>query len=446
DLMEGIAGLEMLEMLDLSENINLSAGGIEELVMLLDPTERDRLRAKGLKVPALLRPKPVFANSAKDADTEAQAAPASKGSPSNRSMASSFKTRVDGHLRGHVFGTVLKELHLEAVPLRDKGAITLCKLLLHNKVLQVLNVQKCAIQAKGAIAIAGFIENNGSLTKLLFGWNRILLGGTEGAMRIAFALRGHPGILHVDMSWNGMGDEVSASFGQMIMTNTTIKVMNLSGNGLGGGTCLVLAEALRQNDVLEELHLNDNPIGEIGSSEVLLALTQNDTLQRLSLQRCSFLGYVGNKQSKQYGKSRKNRAAFNRMKPSKTYRLDLSNSIDYQVASELVKLWHEYGAECWRHSALNGEEFVFTAEMNWPTRMPEQGDLVVTIFIQEVNRNTATLDKQDFGNILQELSVPTCTDDWRIAFLQACCQSFFFTAEQAVKVIGAALLHGKERS
>ena len=87
----------------------------------------------------------------------------------------------------------------------------------------------------------------------------------------------------LDLHSRGIDGSKAKSLATALMTNSTLKTLNLNYNNYGPEGALELTAALRKNTTLTRLYLARNGLDEVGSIEVAKALEQNTTLTELDL-------------------------------------------------------------------------------------------------------------------------------------------------------------------
>lgn len=167
--------------------------------------------------------------------------------------ADSTKGSIAGQmLREGLAGNVaLEDLDVQQVHFGVAGGLQFGQLLQKNQVLSTLKLASCNLGADGGRAIAEALERNHSLTQL-------------------------------DVSNNGIG-AAGGAFGQALLKNTTLTLLNLELNGIRDPEARTLAFGLRTNSTLRQLGFSQNFITGDGAQAIGEALILNTTLTSLTL-------------------------------------------------------------------------------------------------------------------------------------------------------------------
>lgn len=201
-------------------------------------------------------------------------------------------------------GAGLKRLRLESNGVGDEGCRSLSDALRRNWSLLFLNLTDADVGPDGAAALADGLRHNRGLESLNL--SRNVRMGSEGAEILAAAyLKGrqgwcanyhgdrYPGLVHLDLSDTGVGDDGAAAIADAMKTNGALSDLDLSRNGLTSAGASSIANALEINCTLRCVRLGGNSaIRDDGASNVAFALFRNEVLERLDCDGCG-IGSVG---------------------------------------------------------------------------------------------------------------------------------------------------------
>jgi NLR family CARD domain-containing protein 3 len=170
-----------------------------------------------------------------------------------------------------------------------------------NPHLQCLYLSGNNIQEKGAMSIAGGILHGSSIKKLSMAGNRLrpnsiktlVAAISQNDARIQ-TLRAHSDNPNdekfkvfetIDFSYTAMMSEGFPSLPGMILSNSSLKSLNVSGNYLNDNDLLLLSQALTQNKCvpLETIDFSFNHITCVGVEGLMNAVWGSETLRHLNL-------------------------------------------------------------------------------------------------------------------------------------------------------------------
>ena len=162
--------------------------------------------------------------------------------------------------------------------------IYLAKELEKNTKLVELGLRYNKIGDQGAQAIANALKKNTSLKRLdLYNINI----GVKGAKAIAEALEENKVLEELDLRFNNIGNKGAVAIGNALLKNKSLKTLKLSVNNFTDESFIVFLKALQINTSLQELDLSSNaPKNNENNnvnSELKKALITNKTLKRLNL-------------------------------------------------------------------------------------------------------------------------------------------------------------------
>jgi Ran GTPase-activating protein (RanGAP) involved in mRNA processing and transport len=224
---------------------------------------------------------------------------------------------------------MLVELALSGNLIGDNGATSVAKLLLRNGTLTKLELARNSIGDKGAAAIGEAIKQRNQEIHVRF---RLVYSirlpflliprNTQQALRIGMKYLGQPDpieetsgrdgrrrlssslplsalqiyakekhdyrsgclpLLHLDLSYNQLGQAGGEAMALALKHNPKMKVMDLTGNRVQNTGLAAIAAALPTNRKLRQLSLSSNNITSKGTGALGSALQRNFSLKRLTL-------------------------------------------------------------------------------------------------------------------------------------------------------------------
>jgi Ran GTPase-activating protein (RanGAP) involved in mRNA processing and transport len=149
----------------------------------------------------------------------------------------------------------LKKICLENNLIKDKGAVSLSKVLEENDTLLSLYLENNLITEIGAKAIAKMLRNKVKLSKL-------------------------------NLNNNPIRDEGAQSIAEGIMYNETLRVITLADIGLTKISIPHIAKSLKNKRFLTKILLDSNKIGIEGAQLLAEGIKDNETLTNLHLSHC----------------------------------------------------------------------------------------------------------------------------------------------------------------
>lgn len=154
----------------------------------------------------------------------------------------------------------LKVFRLHRSKVDDEKVRVLISYLLDHPGLVHLDLSHNIIGDRGARAIGKFINNRSHLTKLNICDNAIR---AVGAQAIAHALIKNTTLTDLDLRLNRLGDDGGQAICSALLKNTTLISINLGSNDLREPTAAILSQAVVQNSTLRRLDLSCNPLGSV---------------------------------------------------------------------------------------------------------------------------------------------------------------------------------------
>ena len=200
--------------------------------------------------------------------------------------------------------TTLERLELSGNAVDAAGAAALAEALASSTSLKALNLSDNYVGAAGALSLASALRQNQSLVELRARANEL---GDEGVGAICEALAargdsmptaqreregggasssggggGGGGIRVVDFGNNSLTSEGAGPLAKLL-SNRTLRELNLYMNELGDAGAGLLSKALKGDRTLRSLDLGGNGVGPDGARALADALAGNRTLSSLEL-------------------------------------------------------------------------------------------------------------------------------------------------------------------
>ena len=174
----------------------------------------------------------------------------------------------------------LKELYIPECNIQSNDSVHLAEALNNPTTqLQMLELFGNPIGSEGAVAFAGMLATNQSLTKLNISGCSIQ---GEGAIHLAKAMEGNCTLREFNISDNPIGSEGAIAFADMLSTNKTLAKLDMSGCSIQGGA-VCLAKAMEKNSTVSDLVMNYNPLGSEDAAAFASMLKRNQCLKILKL-------------------------------------------------------------------------------------------------------------------------------------------------------------------
>ena len=184
--------------------------------------------------------------------------------------------------------TELRRLFVNNAALSDEAVASISDMLKCIHVEQ-LHLRHNSVGSDGAALLSEALNDDGSLTHLLLGWNDIGVSGIEficdsilrqnqdqalrlldvdgndlgsdGAAAVSLLLRDNSSLSSIWLASNNIGDLGIDSLSDSLCHSSTLLTLDLENNGITAEGGALLAVALRHNSTLEKLWLGHNPIG-----------------------------------------------------------------------------------------------------------------------------------------------------------------------------------------
>ncbi|XP_040205256.1 leucine-rich repeat-containing protein 34 [Rana temporaria] len=189
-------------------------------------------------------------------------------------LASSYVLRQNSFIAG---------LDLRFNNLTDKGAVHIANFLQEGGSLFYLNLMGNDIETDGAEHIAKALHRNDTLKSLRMTGNKI---GNKGAMFFAAMLQINSTLEELDLGDCDLGIQSLIALATVLLRNNSIKSMNLNRPlfyVLQEDTTIHISLMLKTNNTLQELHLSKHEMTDFGLERLCEALHENTALKYLDL-------------------------------------------------------------------------------------------------------------------------------------------------------------------
>lgn len=153
--------------------------------------------------------------------------------------------------------TTVDQLKLDLNEITHKGVKHLAHALMINKTLAALHLRCCAIDSRGVIYLAKMLEVNSTLYTL-----------------------------HI--SNNSIGDDGLSVLCAGIAKNHTLQELSIAGNNITCIGAITIAGILKNNPCIEKLNLQFNSIGDLGIQTLCTSLKKNSVLLILDVRKNNF--------------------------------------------------------------------------------------------------------------------------------------------------------------
>ena len=156
-----------------------------------------------------------------------------------------------------------------------------CRRLRNNDcTLLHLDLSYNKIGDEGATALAKALEGNTTLKKLILFSIQI---SDEGATALAEAMKGNTTMQTLYLSFNQISDKGATALAKAMKGNTTLQKLDLGSNQISDEGATALGQALMGNTTLQRLYLYKNKISDEGATALVQAMKGNTTLRHLHL-------------------------------------------------------------------------------------------------------------------------------------------------------------------
>ncbi|PIO31534.1 hypothetical protein AB205_0008780 [Aquarana catesbeiana] len=167
--------------------------------------------------------------------------------------------------------------------LTDKGAVHIANFLQEGGSLFHLNLMGNDIETDGAELIAKALHRNDTLRSLRMTGNKI---GNKGAMFFAAMLQINSTLEELDLGDCDLGIQSLIALATVLLRNKSIKSINLNRPlfyVLQEDTIIHISLMLKMNNTLQELHLSKHEMTDFGLERLCEALHENTALKYLDL-------------------------------------------------------------------------------------------------------------------------------------------------------------------
>ena len=145
--------------------------------------------------------------------------------------------------------------------------------------LTEVDLSSADVMNAGAVVISVVLEKNSSLTHLDLSFNGI-------DEDVASSLSWYSSLTFFNLEGNCIGDSGASSLSKALKAKSSLTDLNLSDNRIGDAGASFLSQALKANSSLTNLNLSINSIGDTGASSLSKALKANSSLTNLNLSFC----------------------------------------------------------------------------------------------------------------------------------------------------------------
>lgn len=176
----------------------------------------------------------------------------------------------------------------------------------------------------GGEALGRMLLSNCTLKSLDVSWNAIRLSSAES---LANSLSSNKTLTKLNLAYNTFGDMGTQVLGKALKKNVTLRYLDVSYNNIVPRSAMVLANALCHNDFLTFLNIDGNVLGSIGTATLVAAMQRSKVDNRVL--RISF----NNCDCKKIEKDE-----FNPANPNSTWTVDLAEPYGHMLAEESIFL------------------------------------------------------------------------------------------------------------
>ncbi len=161
------------------------------------------------------------------------------------------------------------------------GFCHLLRTLRNNNFLTELRLVACKVRidAENGPVLVEMLKGNHSLKVLDLNGNKQI--GDVGVGYIARGMIENRGILNLELSWCGIGEQGGKLLGAMLLKNTSLSCLNLIGNIELGDHIMELSEGLKRNSSLKVLCIRACEYKLDCLKRFVLCLKENSSLQTL---------------------------------------------------------------------------------------------------------------------------------------------------------------------
>ncbi|EFA75249.1 hypothetical protein PPL_11324 [Heterostelium album PN500] len=174
----------------------------------------------------------------------------------------------------------LEILSINDCDLQDKGAIHIGESLLSNVTLTQLYMNSNSIEKEGAKAIAKSLKRNTTLKTLHLGNNQI---GVKGIKSLGSALKSNRTLLDLSVKSNSIQEKGGVNLAEYLKSNNSLEYLNLRGNYLGNKAGNALIKLLGQNQFLINIDVSHNPMDKDLTQRIASAQKKNQYITSMNI-------------------------------------------------------------------------------------------------------------------------------------------------------------------
>lgn len=156
----------------------------------------------------------------------------------------------------------------------------------HRKGL-CLTFNNIAMSDNDLEVVCDIVESNDTCKALCFRQNLI---STQGAIRLAKALKKNKSITSLELDYNKIKDEGLIALAEAVYYHRNLEILSLAGNQIGDSGCSALMTAMMDSQKktgephrMKHLQLSNNLIGDPGAKALARMIRKNETVEMLSL-------------------------------------------------------------------------------------------------------------------------------------------------------------------
>ena len=161
------------------------------------------------------------------------------------------------------------------------------------------------------------------IQELKLAWNVIRL---DSAISLSRSLAVNSSLIHLDLSYNGIGPEGGRVLGEALFENSSLQTLLLANNNIDSASCFIICTAIQQNYTLSRLGMDGNPIGVLGAKSLMHIPTTVGSRLALTAEKCNVLI-----------RSEENNW-FDEEDPCGSYDLDMKDTFSRAVAFKLLSI------------------------------------------------------------------------------------------------------------
>jgi len=173
------------------------------------------------------------------------------------------------------------DLHLDDRPIKEAGALALCRTLPAHDETFSLSLCNCSLDDAAIRHLADVLEKL-NLKTLNLSKNHIT---KDGAAALAHGLQGNETLVELDLSHNHIGDEGLEALAAAVAHKPLLSHINLASNHLSARSGASIRKHLSDpaRGPLPSLLLSHNSLGDAGAKEIAEMLKVNNTVTRVDL-------------------------------------------------------------------------------------------------------------------------------------------------------------------